>query len=1065
MKSCFVLLAVVLAAGFAFASVSFTDFTASPSTTSAVITYQTDANCTSQAAYGNTTAYGKTATNGTKSVSHRLKISSLKEGTAYHVMLKCKFNATATDNSSDYSFTTTVSTFDLAVTDADVTGSYREVGGKLKLDLTVRVANNGNAKATGAKVKVEGAGTPSTKTVSSIPAGGTGLATFQLTVTEGATLTITVDPENKIAETEESNNRARFQVESGGMLPNLFVNESKITYSPSKPKTGGSLTITAKIKNNGSVTARNVLVRFERVQSASVYTQENDEMKENEIAAGAGDWHVLAALKKQEEAVANGVLLGETRIIQIAPGAEGTAKVTLTVPAGVNSLIIAVTADPENAMKESNENDNRGVKSISVDVLYPELYVNASGITFNPSDPEAGEKLTVKAQIGNSGTMKATGVTVEYLVSVDGKDYAVFANKSVTVNAKSKTPASADWTVTSGVQTASFRVRVNPSHAIEEKNYSNNEAEKNISISLPDLAVSGSDISVTGSVVVGGNVVIKANVSNKGDAKAQNAVIGFYYVSPSGDQVQIGTKQATISAGARSLASVQWTVPSGIPTNPVIMVQANPGKLIYESDFGNNAGTLSLNAKLPDLVTTLAVTPNPGVIPSSSDYTSGFTLTATVQNAGTVKAESILVRIMRGTTVLKEETTGTLQPGASANVVGWLRLNRGDAVGAYSFSAVADPLGAVTEATKANNEVTVTAQAVENQPPNAVIAVDKTSVLKGEWVEFNCYDSTDPETTGSYFYCQWKFGDGSDDETGGSVGHAYATSGTKTVTLSVTDRHGSLDSATTQIVVQANQLPHAEAGDDVTVYKGEESYFSPMASYDSDGGIASVSWSFGDGSTDTTGFEPAAHTYANTGTYTLTMTVTDADGGTATDSATVWVVNAPPMTTKTGSEIYTAHTYTTYNPAGCPCAAVFYATYKIDYELKYTESGGLHTLKSVKYTLHSGPAIITAVSDADEESLFQEVTAAAARGYTALQVSSIEVRDGTGHTIWSADGGPHLSGSESPVSMSYTGLDIPIENWNGNKYVVINSDVAFPGQMCAAEQYQCQYTGAVWKYG
>ncbi len=68
-------------------------------------------------------------------------------------------------------------------------------------------------------------------------------------------------------------------------------------------------------------------------------------------------------------------------------------------------------------------------------------------------------------------------------------------------------------------------------------------------------------------------------------------------------------------------------------------------------------------------------------------------------------------------------------------------------------------------------------------------------------------------------------------------------------------------------------------------------------STDSDGTIASTKWDFGDGSPEVSGVD-ATHTYAEPGTYTITLTVTDDDGATGITTREVTVTNnAAPTAT------------------------------------------------------------------------------------------------------------------------------------------------------------------------
>ena len=162
----------------------------------------------------------------------------------------------------------------------------------------------------------------------------------------------------------------------------------------------------------------------------------------------------------------------------------------------------------------------------------------------------------------------------------------------------------------------------------------------------------------------------------------------------------------------------------------------------------------------------------------------------------------------------------------------------------------------------------------------------------------------------------WTFGDGA-TSTATNPSHTYASAGTYNVTETVTDSVNGSTSAKTSAVTVATSggTPTANFS---FVTSGLTATFTD-SSTDAGGTIGSHAWTFGDGGTSTA--TSPSHTYAASGTYSVTETVKDSANGTSsskTASVTVSGGSTPTQVlSNTGLES-TLSPWSGSSGVGCP---------------------------------------------------------------------------------------------------------------------------------------------------
>jgi subtilase family serine protease len=367
---------------------------------------------------------------------------------------------------------------DLAIGESDIAFASASPAVGESVNVTVTVANKGTANASAVVVRLVDStdSAPVTigeATIASIPAGESASAQFVYDTTGRAgerRIQAVADPTNGVEESDEGNNQAakvlkvRTPEEKPPAQVNLVALESNITFDPASPAPGDAVTITLRLRNDGTADVTAPVVRFEDATG--------DEPE----------------------------LLGDVTISgTLSAGGSETAIIVYDTTDKEGERIIRVTADPDGAVEESNEEDNQASKTLTIGggssdggdgqgtTPQPNLVVREQDVAVSLAASAPAQVVRVSALVQNSGPAPAQSITVHVMDVSSGSPVAVGAPVTLgRLGAGESAPVQVLFNASARSGELSFRVVVDASNAIAEGDESDNQA--GVAVLVSDLA-------------------------------------------------------------------------------------------------------------------------------------------------------------------------------------------------------------------------------------------------------------------------------------------------------------------------------------------------------------------------------------------------------------------------------------------------------------------------------------------------------------------------------------------------------------------------------------------------
>ncbi len=383
-------------------------------------------------------------------------------------------------------------------------------------------------------------------------------------------------------------------------------------------------------------------------------------------------------------------VVGIVGVEWMPPGFRERVSFVWTPSVGPHVLVVVV--DPEDAVEESWEGNNRQI--VSADVL-ADLAFASDSLTIVPRVPVEGDTVTVSCILSNQGTVGASVFTTALLVADVPADSAQVGG----LPPGESESVSLSWHTEGWWGQAPIQVLIDVGDQIEEGREDNNSARDTVEVlSRCDYVAAGLDFS-NPAPPEGDPVLVAAAIANSGQALGGPVLVRLLWRGEGTDDsvfAEIWTD--SIPGGAVDTVRAFW-VTAGRSGHDTLTAVADPFQEIPEPDEDNNR----LEATLEVLVgVDLVASPDSlVVVPAEPAKLDSCEVLTGIRNASLLDIQQPFeVRLV----VSGSEIGTRVVPGLAGRSTAWLSWDWvPEASGPVVVSVVADSLGEVQETNESNN--------------------------------------------------------------------------------------------------------------------------------------------------------------------------------------------------------------------------------------------------------------------------------------------------------------------------------------------------------------------------